>query len=99
MTDPTVYERARYQEDCKFESEPRIVTGGYWIWWCKTHKQPHSWCISDRAVKIAEEYKKELDELKDALGNLSGYKQTNENNEKTINIVKLKVEAIRKVLK
>jgi len=40
--------------ECKLESIPEAIVRGYHIWWCKTHNQPHAWCLEDIAVELLE---------------------------------------------
>ena len=31
------------------------ILGGYWLWWCRVHKQPLAWCEKDEVAKARDD--------------------------------------------
>ena len=44
----SIFTQRDYKLFCKTGTEPLMIVEGYWLWWCKTHHQPLSYCVAGR---------------------------------------------------
>lgn len=58
----------QYKENDMFRSPSGVhILKGYWIWWCKKHKQPSAWCEKDRLKEKIYQLENKLKQIKDLI--------------------------------